>query len=652
MDAGIRTQKRQQLKGLNRLNKLQVCLILILFVCVFTLSADISPDFLSKISAATYLTVGRQKNGTYTELGTAVLLDNGLFYTSASAFNLFSESICEDYFVKDQNENYYKIKNIQKLNTKRDIICFDTEEKPSKEGLSAVADTQNTPSAAYSVTVSSKEGITLEICNFFGKFYEQDIQEWEWLYFSSERSSQTGIIVNENAEVIGFITSKSNEKNTMFVLPFAETENLKPDTAIINETFSFSLPNIYSRQFTHKIKMEIPLPNSLEEINKELTAKFTDYFSEFASSIQKNFGMNSSRGFLKALGSSEIRSSASIPDFPYTICLDENSKWAYYLPENLEEALAFTNGFTVSGSLFGFTLTFLNRDSAHFLEDFLADPLLIAKYLKDSVFPEDYDTEPEVTEAFEDELGRKWMFNYWKGTTEDEVFITLALPLPQGFYVMADKGSPFKIKNASTVKMKFLTSYVYPSYSATLSEWIEYLTLLKEYENLYGGFDNVTIDYDEKSFNFDSELFKLQMPSDIFAVNNDTTFRIAFGYDDTNGKACLKLRSFDLFSPPAYEDYKCLFVSQILKPDENAEFWLKQQWEEKKDKVYPYTGTPYDYEQFTYYDEIIYPKGFTAKNRNELTELYYFACELKGNGKKKEIKNLAKNVKKVLTIKE
>ncbi|MBO4732814.1 MAG: hypothetical protein J5597_08460, partial [Spirochaetaceae bacterium] len=421
---------------------------------------------------------------------------------------------------------------------------------------------------------------------------------------------------------------------------------------IINETFSFSLPNIYSRQFTHKIKMEIPLPNSLEEINKELTAKFTDYFSEFASSIQKNFGMNSSRGFLKALGSSEIRSSASIPDFPYTICLDENSKWAYYLPENLEEALAFTNGFTVSGSLFGFTLTFLNRDSAHFLEDFLTDPLLIAKYLKDSVFPEDYDTEPEVTEAFEDELGRKWMFNYWKGTTEDEVFITLALPLPQGFYVMADKGSPFKIKNASTVKMKFLTSYVYPSYSATLSEWIEYLTLLKEYENLYGGFDNVTIDYDEKSFNFDSELFKLQMPSDIFAVNNDTTFRIAFGYDDTNGKACLKLRSFDLFSPPAYEDYKCLFVSQILKPDENAEFWLKQQWEEKKDKVYPYTGTPYDYEQFTYYDEIIYPKGFTAKNRNELTELYYFACELKGNGKKKEIKNLAKNVKKVLIIKE
>lgn len=639
------------MKGLNRLNKLPVCLTLILFLYVFDISAAISPDFLSKISAATYSALGKQKDGTYTDLGTAVLMENGLFYTSASAFNLFSENIFEDYFVKDQNQKYYKIKNIINLSTSRDIICFDTETQPSKKGLSASVESDKGLTSAYSVKASLKDGITLEICNFLGKFYEKERQEWEWLHFSSGRAINNGIIVNENTELIGLITSKSDENNTVFVLPYEEIENLKPDTAVINQTFSFSLPNIYSRKFTHKIRMELPLPDSVTEINKKLSAELNTYFSEFTASIQKNFGMNSSRGFLKARGSSEIRSSASIPDFPYTICLDENSKWAYYFPDNLQEELAFENGYTVYGSLFDFTLTFINKASSHNLEDFLFDQTLIARYMANSVFPAEYDSEPSATEIFVDELDRKWIVNYWT-IDEDTIIMTLALPLPQGLYVMSDKGTVSQITNTSAVKMKFLASFVYPPYAASLEEWTEYLVLLKEYDNLYGAFDSIMIDYDEKKFLFDSEVFKLELPSDIFAVNSDTTFRIALGYDDKSGKTRLALRSFDLFSPPAYEDYKCIFVSQILKPDENAEFWLKQQWEEKKDKVYPYTGTPYDYEQFTYYDEIIYPKGFTSKNRNDLTELYYFACELKGNGKKKDIKNLAKSAKKALTIKE
>ena len=651
MDERIRAQKRQQLKGFYRLKKLHVCLALIVLAGAFIASADISPDFLSKISSATYSTVGKQKDGTYSDLGTAVLMENGLFYTSASVFNLFSESIFENYFVKDQNQKYYKIKNIINLNTSRDILCFDTETKPSRKGLSAAAEPDKWMTSAYSVKASLKDGITLEICNFLGKFYEKERQEWEWLYFSSERAAKSGIIVNENADIIGFITSKSDEKDTVFVLPFEETEYLKPDTAVINETFSFSIPNIYSRKFTQKIRTELPLPATIQDLNKELSAEFNTYFSEFVTSIQKNFGMNSSRGFLKALGSSEIRSSASIPDFPYTICLDENSKWAYYFPDNLQEELAFENGYIVYGTLFDFTLTFLNKASSHTLEDFLWDQSLIAKYMTSTVFPADYDEEPSTTEVFVDELERKWIVNYWN-IDEDTMILTLALPLPQGLYVMSDKGTPSKITNTSAVKMKFLASFVYPPYSADLEEWTEYLSLLKEYDNLYGGFDSVRLDYDEKSFRFDSDLFKLELPSDVFAVNETTTFRIALGYDDSNSKTQLKLRSLDLFSPPAYEDYKCIFVSQILKPDDNAEFWLKQQWEEKKDKVYPYTGTPYDYEQFTYYDEIIYPKGFTSKNRDKLTELYYFACELKGNGKKKEIKALAKSIKKDLTIKE
>ena len=651
MDEGIRAQKRQQLKGLNRLNKLSLCFIFILFVCVFGASAAISPDFLSKISSATYSAVGKQKDGTYTDLGTAVLMENGLFYTSAAAFNLFSESIFEDYFVKDQNQKYYKIKNIINLSTSRDILCFDTETKPSKKGLSASSESDKGLTSAYSVKASLKDGITLEICNFLGKFYEKERQEWEWLYFSSERAYKTGIIVNENAELIGFITSKSDENNTVFVLPFEETEYLRPDIAVINQTFAFSLPNIYSQKFTQKIRTELPLPASVSEINQKLSAQLDSYFSKFAASIQKNFGMNSSRGFLKARGSSEIRSSASIPDFPYTICLDENSKWAYYFPDNLQEELAFENGYIVYGTLFDFTLTFLNKASSHNLEDFLLDQSLIAKYMTSTVFPEDYDGEPSSTEVFVDELQRKWIVNYWS-IDEDTMIMTLALPLPQGLYVMSDKGTVSQITNTSAVKMKFLASFVYPPYAADLEEWIEYLALLKEYDNLYGGFDSVTLDYDQKSFRFDSDLFKLKLPSDVFSVNETTTFRIALGYDDSSGKTQLKIRSLDLFSPPAYEDYKCIFVSQILKPDDNAEFWLKQQWEEKKDKVYPYTGTPYDYEQFTYYDEIVYPKGFTSKNRDKLTELYYFACELKGNGKKKEIKALAKSIKKDLTIKE
>ena len=79
-----------------------------------------------------------------------------------------------------------------------------------------------------------------------------------------------------------------------------------------------------------------------------------------------------------------------------------------------------------------------------------------------------------------------------------------------------------------------------------------------------------------------------------------------------------------------------MFISKQPKPGEGALKTTTESWEQKRDCIPPYDGKPYDSEQYTFVDKIIYPNGITYKTRSSADCIYILGGELGGQGKKSE----------------
>ena len=74
-----------------------------------------------------------------------------------------------------------------------------------------------------------------------------------------------------------------------------------------------------------------------------------------------------------------------------------------------------------------------------------------------------------------------------------------------------------------------------------------------------------------------------------------------------------------------------------MLPGSEAQKETLQTWGQKRDRVAPYDGVPYDYRTFTYVDKVLYPKGISFQNRLEAKYIYVISCELQGTGRGEDI---------------
>ena len=209
--------------------------------------------------------------------------------------------------------------------------------------------------------------------------------------------------------------------------------------------------------------------------------------------------------------------------------------------------------------------------------------------------------------------------------------------MPDGVYVMLKFDSYGDVLNGHRQDMAFITDYAYPSYSAELKNWKEYLALSEaEVGKRDPVIASVSLDYSKKHIALKTGAYSLDLPSSVLTPADDTTLGLSIGYAFKDGKLVQEERALSLDTNKRTENYRFLFISKQPKPDASALKTTTESWEQKRDGIAPYDGKPYDSEQYTMIDKIIYPHGISYKTRSGADCIYILGGGLGGQGKKSE----------------
>ena len=126
----------------------------------------------------------------------------------------------------------------------------------------------------FPVGNASGEGIIIRNGILTSRTYEMEAGEWQWLRFSAAASpgNSGGPLINEEGEVIGIITMKSENENLNYALPIAETKNDPENTGIIKASVYYRLPNVTNEKELDDFKTQIKLPMKYKELHSQLTS--------------------------------------------------------------------------------------------------------------------------------------------------------------------------------------------------------------------------------------------------------------------------------------------------------------------------------------------------------------------------------------------
>ena len=132
------------------------------------------------------------------------------------------------------------------------------------------------------------------------------------------------------------------------------------------------------------------------------------------------------------------------------------------------------------------------------------------------------------------------------------------------------------VVNGHRQDMAFVAEYAYPSYSAELKNWKEYLALSEaEAGKRDPVVESISLDYSKKHIALKTASYSVDLTSSLLAAS-----------------------------------------------DESALKTTAESWEQNRDGIAPYDGKPYDSEQYTFIDKIIYPKGVGYKTSSAADCLY------------------------------
>ena len=590
------------------------------------------------------------RNDAYLPIGTAFLMNDGKFYSAAHVFSLYKETLYTNYYLRGKDGKTWKITSVTKFATDRDFICFDAENFTADKnaGLSVAPDAALN-SAVFSVGNALGEGIVIRNGVLTSRTPEQENGEWQWLRFSAAASpgNSGGPLVTEKGDVLGIIAMKSQNENLNYALPFAETKNVADNTGVVHIPFYYRLPTILTERFYHIFDEKLSLPQNLGSLRKEITTRYGNNTDKLVHDLSERFAPDAKEGFARAAGFAEMLSNSYMANFPYTIYLSEAGKWDYTKPKDISTHQLGDNGFVNFGAMLGYTFAYVVKPESIALKDLIASPktyidyILSASKITRNVAGEKIAItslgDPCKSDRHIDRFGRTWLVNYWELPFVDYMAIAYALPMPDGVYVMLKFDSYGDVLNGHRQDMAFVADYAYPSYSAELKNWKEYLVLSEaEAGKRDPVVESISLDYSKKHIALKTGTYSVDLPSSLLAASDDTTFALSIGYAFKDGKLVQEERTLSLSTNKRAENYRFLFISKQPKPDVSALKNTTESWEQKRDGIAPYDGKPYDSEQYTFIDKIIYPKGVGYKTRSAADCVYILGGGLSGQGKKSE----------------
>ena len=601
----------------------------------------------------------------YMPIGTAFLLNDGSFYSAAHVINLYGCSVYDKYFIRDAAENVYEINEILLFSQRRDFIKFTVKDFKFEKGMGLeISNDFTINSTVFSVGNALGEGIIIRNGSLTSQTYEEKNGDWKWLRFSAAASpgNSGGPLIQPDGKVIGIVTMKSENENLNYALPITEVFSQKADTGIAYKDARYLIPNILNYKHPHLFEAEISLPKTISQINKELTELHQETIDECIDKMKKDYAPNGTKAFENSNEADEFFYQVFGEVFPLMIYINQNGKWNYGKPNNLQTYNLEDNGFVEFGSMFGYYFARIHKPDSLPLKELIENQKVTMDYLckafsfNRNVYGEQVNItsfgECEKEETYKDYFGRTWYFNYYALDFTNAMAMTISLPTPTGIFVLVRISTRDDILRSSCLDAQFMTDFVYPSYGGKIKYWREYLSLP---ENIKSNFSPIEKKFELKEspdeLYFSAGDITLSISKKDVNFNDESQIKVFTGFSKEDDKLSSEIRSLLFSTSTKEDDYKCVSILCVKNPGKNAKDELQKSWKQFANQVTPYNDEPYNEERYTYLDRVIYPQGFDKSNGENADYLYLFCYEIDGQNRFDEIKEFADNIQSGITTK-
>lgn len=595
------------------------------------------------------------RNDKYTPLGTAFLLEDGTFLSASHVFNLYGDSIISAYYIRDEKGKTYKIEDITSLSNRRDYISFTVPSYKIKKGQGLkVNESFQMNTNIFSVGNALGEGIIVRNGLLTSQTYEVLNGEWQWLRFSAAASpgNSGGPLINENGEVIGIITMKSENENLNYALPIAEIKKDKKNVGIIKSSFYYRLPNITNKKQYADFSYEIKLPKSYKQMHEELTVAYKKFIVETVDTMKQDYGLEGKKSFSKSKEKDELVFYSYTSSFPYTLYLNDSGDWDLG-NNNVKNYQLEDDGQIDYTTMMGYVIANIEKPETYTLEEFISNPklymdmLLQAYPLHRTVANEQVNItsfgDPARCEKYTDYFGRTWLLSYFNIDFADGILLCFALPTPTGLYAMYIIDSKSDVTASHYLDMQFVADHYYSDMFGKVSQWKEFLELPESVTGPKPEYlKQMKMSLTKNSFMFDNGVVQLNLTDDVFKVEDDTKLDAILGYNVLdNGKVILENRGLLVYNSQKEDGYRYISIRKFKEPGKRATKKTKQTWNQFATKVSPYDGEPYNNEQFTYKDFVTVPSTQDAENPKELFVIY---AELKNQNQFEQINEFTSKI--------
>lgn len=549
----------------------------------------------------------------YDSIGTAFLLKDHKFYTAAHVLNLQNKTQADKFYIRTQNKNIYKIKNIEKFATDRDFVIFDVEDfnEPKAKGLD-FDENYVTNSSVFAVGNAQGEGIVMRNGLLTSTTPESRHGNWLWLRFSAAASpgNSGGPLVTPQGKVIGIVAMKNSSENLNYALPIKETKNVSDCKGEIHSELYYNLPNISTQKFYHSFDFEIDLPKSIEEVRNICYNAFHDYTEKFVEKTSAEYKYSGEKSFTHTDKGNIIYTNSYNMSFPYTICLNEKNKWGCYSPSETSELKLDKNSKITAGGMLGLVMTKLKKPDDISVEEYIKNPkLLIDTLAKVFVLSRPVGSEkinitsfgqPSYTSTHTDTFGRTWLISAFTIPFADYALYNFSLPLPDGIYSMTGIAPTHHIFCGFNFDMEFLSDFVLTGYSSTYREMQEYLNIPEEVYPRHKVLENASLLQTENETILKTDFFSLTFPKEVINIDEKSEINLGISVRPDNQKGLTSVISLcSVEAQKNTNDNTLILYSKQFKPHEDSAEETFDGYNKICSKTIPYDGNPFENEQKT-----------------------------------------------------
>lgn len=586
-----------------------------------------------------------ERNDRYISIGTAFAVSDKTFLSAAHVFFLENETQFSKIFIRDRAGNVYEIEDIVKYSNYKDYVLFTVKDKNVNKVLN-INYNPDINQKVYAVGNALGEGVIIRDGLLTSMTLEKEKGEWQWLRFSAAASpgNSGGPLLDSKGRIVGIITMKSPNENLNYALPIKEILKDTNFLAVYNSKFSYSVPNM-NRKTEATFNYKTLVPKNYLVLKGEIVKNFSKFCFEILGKLIRE---NNSSMFPNGKNSLDLLFNTINAIFPHIIAEGEDGKWDAYYPKEIKKGDLIDKGFVQYGSMMGIDILFIRKPDSYSLVDIVKDS---EKYmdtvLKGVPFNRKFlNSNIRITslgKAFEeseyiDNYKRKWIIRTWLLPYMDAKLLSFSLVVPSGVISLIKIDQTGAVNSSHIIDMKFLTDYVYLTYTGTFREWTDFYKDFFEY--IPDSIKNLEFSYqDGKSFSLKTDDITLKYSNTFLNFNDNSYIQLNMTYYKELDQ--VKWGIGGIVFGESYESPNFVSFIKKIKPIEGVNESVISDWEKIINRKNPYNQSV-QYYQGNSYIYTVHSKNI--KKVSEVDSIYFSILGMEGivssSKFKKKIKEL------------